>query len=189
LSVLRSKSILVCLGLILMVSPVRAAVLHVRSDAAGPETNGLSWASSFNTITQALQYAANGDEVWVTASTYKGAVIATSPLVDAGNDSVLAWIERDVLGNGIDIGALEFGPDGIPAFTLSRTAQSEYPFELRGYPGQGYAIEGSTNLLEWVSICTNVAEMGGVLLRDALGTNYLHRFLSRKTGKVAKHPN
>jgi len=107
-------------------------------------------------------------------------VVATSPLVDAGNDSVLAWIERDVLGNGIDIGALEFGPGGIPAFTSTRTAESEYDFQLHGYPGQSYVIEGSANLMEWVPIGTNITEMGSVLVRDALGTNYSHRFYRAK---------
>ena len=56
-------------------------------------------------------------------------------------------------------------------------------FELRGYPGQSYVIEGSTNLLQWNPIGTNIAEMGGVLVRDAQGTNYSRRFYRAQLAK------
>src|SRR5687768_3109060 len=58
----------------LAVSSAQAAILHVRADAAGTETNGLSWATAFPTITQALQHATAGDEVWVVAGTYPGVI-------------------------------------------------------------------------------------------------------------------
>jgi hypothetical protein len=108
-------------------------------------------------------------------------VIATSPLIDAGNPAALGWIERNVLGRGIDIGALEFGPDGVPMFTLKRTEESECELELRGYPGQSYVIEASTNLTQWASISTNIAEMGTLVFTDAQGTNYSHRFYRART--------
>lgn len=107
------------------------------------------------------------------------AVVATSPLIDAGNNAALAWLERNVLGGGVDVGALEFGPDGVPAFVPTQTSH----FELRGYPGQNYVIEASTNLIQWVPINTNVAEMGRVLFMDALGTNYPHRFYRATVAK------
>ncbi|PYX29583.1 MAG: hypothetical protein DMG80_14255, partial [Acidobacteria bacterium] len=110
-------------------------------------------------------------------------LIATSPLIDAGDNSALAWIERDVLGAGLDIGALEFGPDGVPAFAPTQTGQFDYHFELRAYPGQNYVVEASTNLTDWVPVSTNVAEIGSVLFTDVVGTNYPHRFYRATTAK------
>ena len=113
-------------------------------------------------------------------------VVATSPLIDAGNDLALGWMERNVLGAEVDIGALEFGADGVPAFTFGRTSPTEYHLELRGFPGQTYVIEGSTNLVDWTAITTNVAAIGTVILQDAAGTNHTQRFYRCK---VANHPN
>ena len=57
--------------MVLVALPIRAAILHVQADAAGAETNGLSWATAFNSITQATAVASSGDELWVAAGTYK----------------------------------------------------------------------------------------------------------------------
>jgi hypothetical protein len=114
------------------------------------------------------------------------ALLATSGLIDAGDNAALGWIERNLFGARVDIGALEFGPEGVPLFTFSRTSESRYEFQLRGFPGQGYVIEATTNLVDWTAITTNVAAMGTLILQDAAGTNYSHRFYR---AKVANHPN
>jgi len=113
-------------------------------------------------------------------------LLATSPLIDAGNDVALGWIERPVFGAEVDIGALEFGPDGVPVFTFQRTSPAEYELALRGFSGQSYVVEASTNLVNWTAITTNVATMGRFILQDAASTNYTHRFYR---AKVANHPN
>ncbi|MCI0351946.1 MAG: hypothetical protein L0Z53_21200, partial [Acidobacteriales bacterium] len=107
-------------------------------------------------------------------------LLLTSPLIDAGDNAALAWIERDVFGARIDIGALEFGPESVPAFTFKRTVDSECELELAGYPGQTYVVEASTNLSQWIAVSTNVAELGKFLFRDAESTNYSHRFYRAK---------
>jgi hypothetical protein len=114
------------------------------------------------------------------------ALLATSALIDAGDNAALGWIERDVFGAGVDIGALEFGPEGVPVFTFSWTSEAGYEFQLRGFPDQSYIIEATTNLVDWTAITTNVAAMGTLILQDAAGTNHSHRFYR---AKVANHPN
>ncbi|HKQ38089.1 MAG TPA: DUF1565 domain-containing protein [Verrucomicrobiae bacterium] len=113
-------------------------------------------------------------------------LLATSPLIDAGDGSALAFLERPIYGSGPDIGALEFGPDGVPVFTFHPTSPTAYELNLRGFPGQSYIVEASTNLADWGPITTNIALMGNVLIQDAAGTNYPHRFYR---AKVANHPN
>jgi uncharacterized protein DUF1565 len=108
-------------------------------------------------------------------------VLATSPLIDAGNSIALGWIQRNVLGASVDIGAFEFGPDGMPVFTLKRTVEGECEIELRGYAGQSYVIEASTNLTSWDAISTNVAELGALIFRDSHATNFSHRFYRART--------
>jgi len=113
-------------------------------------------------------------------------LLPTSPLIDAGDDAALGWIERPVFGGGVDIGALEFGPDSMPLFTFGGSSESGYVFELRGFPGQTYVIEATTNLVDWTAVTTNIATMGSLILQDGAGTNYSHRFYR---AKVANHPN
>jgi hypothetical protein len=74
----------------------------------------------------------------------------------------------------------------VPAFTFAHTSPGQHQLELRGFPGQSYVIEGSTNLVDWTAITTNIATMGRIILQDATGTNYPQRFYR---GKVANHPN
>lgn len=85
------KGIFLCLGLFLAVSPAKSAILYVRADAVGSETNGLSWATAFKTISEGLQYATTGDELWVAAGTYTGPVEVPSGVAlyggFAGNES------------------------------------------------------------------------------------------------------
>jgi len=128
----------------------------------------------------------SGSPQFVNAAIGDYSVLATSPLIDAGDARALAWTERPVLGAAVDIGALEFGPDGVPVFTFHRTSPTEYALALRGFSGQSYVVEASTNLVNWTAITTNIAVMGSILLQDADGTNYSHRFYR---AKVANHPN
>lgn len=113
-------------------------------------------------------------------------LLATSPLIDAGDDRALAVLERPVFGSAVDIGAIEFGPDGVPVFTFQRASPTEYELALRGFSGQSYIIDASTNLVDWTPLTTNTAVMGSILIQDAAGTNYAHRFYR---AKVANHPN
>lgn len=109
-------------------------------------------------------------------------VLATSPLVDGGDPAALGWMERNALGGGIDIGAFEFGPQGVPAFTSKRSGDnSTCEMELRGFPGQTYLIEASTNLAQWTAVNTNVAEMGRLIFRDAQTTNFPYRYYRART--------
>lgn len=107
-------------------------------------------------------------------------VLVTSPLIDGGTDAVLAWIQRNVLGLRTDIGAFEYKPQAMPVFTMKRTVDSACEMELRGFPGQTYVIEASTNLSAWSAISTNLADMGRVIFSDAHGTNFPHRFYRAK---------
>ncbi|HZO86373.1 MAG TPA: hypothetical protein VFC26_14235, partial [Verrucomicrobiae bacterium] len=81
---------------------------------------------------------------------------------------------------------VEFGPDAAPVFMFSGGSEFGYEFELRGFPGQSYVIEATTNLVDWTAITTNTADMGRIVFQDAAGTNHLHRFYR---AKVANHPN
>ena len=130
--------------------------------------------------------AVSGPPRFVNPAAGDFSLLATSPLIDAGDDTALGWTERPVLGAEVDIGALEFGPDGVPVFTFQRTSSSEYELALRGFSGQSYVVEASTNLLNWTAISTNVTTMGSFILHDAIGTNFSHRFYR---AKVANHPN
>ncbi|MBK9335450.1 MAG: hypothetical protein IPM98_02210 [Lewinellaceae bacterium] len=57
--------------------------IYVKSDAAGAN-NGASWQNAFPTLSAALTVAVPGDQVWVSAGTYKPAA-ANAPLtVQAG---------------------------------------------------------------------------------------------------------
>lgn len=48
----------------------RAAVLYVNPTAPGPEHNGQTWATAFQTLTPAVGAGAPGDEIWVAQGTY-----------------------------------------------------------------------------------------------------------------------
>src|ERR1051325_469846 len=141
---LRSKSVFVCLPLILMVLPVRASVLHVRGDAAGPETNGLSWASAFNSITQGLQYASSGDELWVAAGTYKGAVAVPEGVAlyggFAGNETLRT--QRDWARNRTIIDWDQWGDAYAFAY---------FEFNSAVRLGTGSSLDGFTVLNGWSS--------------------------------------
>ena len=140
----------------------------------------------FGNLTDNNSGDVNGPPQFVNPAVGDFSLLATSPLIDAGNDVALGWIERPVLGAEVDIGALEFGPDGVPVFRFQRTSGSEYELALHGFPGESYIVETSTNLVNWTAITTNVATMGTAILQDAASNDHSHRFYR---AKVANHPN
>ncbi len=57
--------IITCLAL-----PAQSAVIRVKADSPGPTFDGASWQNAYHTITQAINVAAVGDELWVARGTY-----------------------------------------------------------------------------------------------------------------------
>ncbi|HEY3267011.1 MAG TPA: right-handed parallel beta-helix repeat-containing protein [Armatimonadota bacterium] len=57
------------LGLAILPSAVRAAVIYVNPAAAGPRT-GAGWANGFATVADGMAAATTGDEIWVRGGTY-----------------------------------------------------------------------------------------------------------------------
>ncbi len=61
-------------GLLARPTPTVAAVLRVRAGATNATPDGLSWSSAFTSPRPALAAARRGDEIWVAAGVYTGAV-------------------------------------------------------------------------------------------------------------------
>ncbi len=55
--------------LVVIALPVQAATLYVSKDGDG--TDGLSWATGFQTISDALIASSTGDDIWVKEATYE----------------------------------------------------------------------------------------------------------------------
>jgi hypothetical protein len=51
-----------------------------------------------------------------------------------------------------------------------------FQFTLKGIAGQPYAIEASSNLLNWSALITNVAPANVFSVTDATSTNAVRRF-------------
>ena len=149
-----------------MVLPVRAAILHVRSDAAGPETNGLSWASAFNSITQGLQYASSGDELWVAAGTYKGAITVPEGVAlyggFAGTETLRT--QRDWGRTRTIINWDQWGDEYAFAYFEFNSAVSL---------GVGSRLDGFTVLNGWSSYGAGVyaSESGATIANNIIVTN------------------
>lgn len=69
-------------------SPAFAAIIFVKADAGGGN-NGTTWADAFVSLQNALTAAANGDEIWIAAGTYK-------PAGAGGNRAASFVIDKDI---------------------------------------------------------------------------------------------
>jgi hypothetical protein len=119
----------------------------------------------------------------VDASRGRFNLLAGSPCINAGDDSVLSsgWVERAgstaVQSGRIDLGAHKFGPDGVSVLELIAGLSTDgISWTLTGFAGESYVTEASTNLVNWEPLSTNVAAGGTIRLQDFASTNFPHRF-------------
>ena len=110
-----------------------------------------------------------------------------SPCIDAGSDYLigLSSVERvgetAIYGTHVDIGAHEYNPGGKPFFNTAQCSQtnstcSAFQFTIKGVANQRYAVEASSNLVDWFPISTNTAAAGQFLFQDSQMTNFPCRF-------------
>lgn len=107
-----------------------------------------------------------------------------SPCIDAGNDYIIGpnSVERAgetaIYGAHIDIGAHEYNSGGKPFFNTAQCSQtnSAVQFTIKGVANQRYAVEASSNLVDWFPISTNTAATGQFLFQDSHTTNFPCRF-------------
>jgi hypothetical protein len=110
-------------------------------------------------------------------------LLATSPCLDAGDDSVIgSWLWADESARKfaahIDIGAYELSPQAAPVLVLPIIdgLTRETKLELIGFDGQRYQIEASTNLFDWQPLEAKLTIGGRFELIDLEATNFNHRF-------------
>lgn len=74
-------------------------------------------------------------------------------------------------------GSLTLTASTLPPW-LTALGVTNFSFQLlvHGYPGQRIAVETSTNLLNWISIATNILSAGSVQISDAFATDQPRRF-------------
>jgi hypothetical protein len=136
-------------GFVLTVFSASSAVLYVRADAAGAQTNGLSWATAFNSISEALSHAVAGDELWVAAGTYRGPIQVPAGVALYGgfagnesaraqrdwapNKSVIDWLEWEV--------GLEFYNEQVgPTVSLAEGSRLDGFTIINGWHSHGAAV-------------------------------------------------
>ena len=120
-------------------------------------------------------------------SAFTCALLADSPAIDAGDDTVLNSLATDergfprLSGTHVDIGAFEAQlPSGSPKLTQVKTAGGAFQFAFTNTPGSIFAVLATTNVgLPW----TNWAVLGSAT-ESSTGnfsftnpvTNIAHRF-------------
>jgi hypothetical protein len=94
-------------------------------------------------------------------------LLATSPCIDAGDESVFSSagvFDEPARRQGarVEIGAFELGPLSPPAITdVFREASSgRIEFKLKGLSGGRFAVETSINLTDWIALSTNSTANG-----------------------------
>ncbi|PYK63515.1 MAG: hypothetical protein DME21_02625 [Verrucomicrobia bacterium] len=110
-------------------------------------------------------------------------LLATSPCIDAGDDSVFsaAWLLDEPArrqGAHAEIGAYELSPSspGVITDLFEDSSGGPVEFKLKGFTGRRFAIETSTNLVGWLPVLTNSTADGFFLFRDAPTSGSNERF-------------
>jgi hypothetical protein len=95
-----------------------------------------------------------------------------SPAIDAGASGAPGTDQRGVArpqGATPDIGAFEF-LFSVPSFTSATfVSPGAFALQLRGLPDQTYAVESSTNLVQWTEVTSVVTGSDG--LKDVVDGN------------------
>ena len=110
-------------------------------------------------------------------------LLATSPCIDAGDDSVFsaAWLLDEPArrqGAHAEIGAYDLSPSspGVITDLFEDSSGGPVEFKLKGFTGRRFAIETSTNLVGWLPVLTNSTADGFFLFRDAPTSGSNERF-------------
>lgn len=160
---------------------------------AAPDFGGVLNSQGFNLIGNPANSTVVGDTTgnlyWVDphlsslqnngGPTLTHALLFPSPAIDAGTASGAPTFDQCGVprpqGLAVDIGAYEsFPPPLLSGMTLSNGL---FRFVLNGSVGSIYAIQISSNLVNWSTISTNTIPLGGfVLIIDSSMTNQPRRF-------------
>jgi len=113
-------------------------------------------------------------------STWTHALLPGSPAIDAGTMiGTLMFDQRGLSrpqGAASDIGAFEFvsAPVGLSGASWSNKV---FRSTLYGLPGSNYALQASSNLVQWLTLYWATIPGGGSIpILDASATNYVRRF-------------
>ncbi|HEY3267840.1 MAG TPA: choice-of-anchor Q domain-containing protein [Armatimonadota bacterium] len=145
---------------------LRAAVIRVDQEAAGPTRDGSSWKTAFTSIQSGLNAAHEGDEVWVAAGTYFECITMPNRTAIYGGfaGSESAREQRDPARNAVIIDGNRLGTTvmmkangTVDGFTIQHAG---YDPNNRAIFGGGIDAEGGT-----VTITHNI-------IRDNAATGY-----------------
>lgn len=108
-----------------------------------------------------------GNPQFIAAANGNFRLLATSPLIDAGNENAFAsgWLLDEparLQGAGPDLGAFELSANDAPVFISPGISNgvNQFSFQVTGLSGESYVVETSTNLVEWLPISTNTTANG-----------------------------
>ena len=61
-------------------------------------------------------------------------------------------------------------------FTSDFFTNGVFELQLSGVAGKSYILQGTTDFTNWIPLSTNLAPSGGLILMDAVVTNFPYRF-------------